>query len=74
MSQEKDLAAAAERLRELHQIGQPLLLVNVWDVASAQAVLAAGSPVVATSSVAMARARGGTDDNRERDAAFATIG
>jgi len=73
MSQEKDLAAAAERLRELHQIGQPLLLVNVWDVASAQAVLAAGSPVVATSSVAMARARGGTDDNRERDAAFAQL-
>ena len=38
------LDSAARRLRELHQIGRPLLLVNVWDVAGARAVLAAGSP------------------------------
>ena len=67
------LDAAAVRLRELHQIGKPLLLVNVWDPAGARAVVAAGSPVVATSSVAMAGARGGTDSNRDREAAFAQL-
>jgi 2-methylisocitrate lyase-like PEP mutase family enzyme len=48
------LDSAAQRLRELHQIGRPLLLVNVWDAAGARAVLAAGSPAIATSSIAMA--------------------
>jgi 2-methylisocitrate lyase-like PEP mutase family enzyme len=67
------LDAAAQRLRELHRIGRPLLLVNVWDAAGARAVVAAGSPVVATSSVAMAAARGGSDTNRDRDAAFAQL-
>jgi 2-methylisocitrate lyase-like PEP mutase family enzyme len=67
------LNSAARRLRELHQIGRPLLLVNVWDAAGARAVLAAGSPAIATSSVAMASARGGTDDNRDRAAAFAQL-
>jgi 2-methylisocitrate lyase-like PEP mutase family enzyme len=73
MSQDTALDSAAQRLRELHQIGRPLLLVNVWDAAGARAVLAAGSPAVATSSIAMARARGGTDDNRDREAAFAQL-
>jgi 2-methylisocitrate lyase-like PEP mutase family enzyme len=67
------LDAAARRLRELHQIGRPLLLVNVWDAAGARAVIAAGSPAVATSSVAMAAARGGSDANRDREAAFAQL-
>jgi 2-methylisocitrate lyase-like PEP mutase family enzyme len=67
------LDAAARRLRELHQIGRPLLLVNVWDPAGARAVEAAGSPAVATSSVAMAAARGGSDGNRDREAAFAQL-
>jgi 2-methylisocitrate lyase-like PEP mutase family enzyme len=67
------LDAAALRLRELHQIGRPLLLVNVWDPAGARAVVAAGSPAVATSSVAMAAARGGADGNRDREAAFAQL-
>jgi 2-methylisocitrate lyase-like PEP mutase family enzyme len=73
MTQNKDLAATARQLRELHQIGKPLLLVNVWDVASARAVAAAGSPAIATSSIAMASARGGSDDNRDRDATFAQL-
>jgi 2-methylisocitrate lyase-like PEP mutase family enzyme len=47
------LESDARRLRELHQIGQPLLLVNVWDVAGARAVRAAGSLAIGTSSVAM---------------------
>jgi 2-methylisocitrate lyase-like PEP mutase family enzyme len=67
------LDVAARRLRDLHQIGRPLLLVNVWDPAGARAVVAAGSPAVATSSVAMAAARGGSDGNRDRDAAFAQL-
>src|SRR6202011_3806498 len=67
------LDAAARRLRELHQIGRPLLLVNVWDPAGARAVVAAGSPAVATSSVAMAAARGGSDGKRDREAGFAHL-
>ena len=67
------LDVAARRLRELHQIGQPLLLVNIWDVAGARAVVSAGSPAVGTSSVAMAAARGGTDNNRDREVAFAQL-
>ncbi len=73
MRQRTALDSAARRLRELHQIGRPLLLVNVWDAAGARAVLAAGSPAIATSSVAMASARGGSDDNRDREAAFAQL-
>ncbi len=67
------LDAAAHRLRELHQIGHPLLLINVWDVASARAVVGAGSPAIATSSVAMAATRGGSDSNRDREAAFSQL-
>jgi 2-methylisocitrate lyase-like PEP mutase family enzyme len=73
MPHTKDLAVAAGRLRQLHQIGRPLLLVNIWDAAGARAVAAAGSPAVATSSIAMAHARGGTDTNHDRDAAFAQL-
>lgn len=73
MRQTKDLDSAARALRELHQIGRPLLLVNVWDPAGARAVRAAGSPAIATSSNAMAAARGGSDDNRDRDAAFVQL-
>src|SRR5882672_1219734 len=73
MSDIAHLDAAAVRLGELHQIGRPLLLVNVWDAAGARAVVAAGSPAVATSSVAMAAARGGSDTNRDREAAFAQL-
>jgi 2-methylisocitrate lyase-like PEP mutase family enzyme len=73
MSDIARLDSAAQRLRELHHIGQPLLLVNVWDASGARAVVAAGSPAVATSSVAMASARGGSDGNRDREAAFAQL-
>lgn len=73
MRQSTALDSASRRLRELHQIGRPLLLVNVWDAAGARAVLAAGSPAIATSSVAMASVRGGSDDNRDREAAFAQL-
>ncbi len=67
------LDASARQLRDLHQIGRPLLLVNVWDPAGARAVVAAGSQAIATSSVAMAGARAGADGNSDRDAAFAQL-
>jgi 2-methylisocitrate lyase-like PEP mutase family enzyme len=73
MSDIARLDGAARRLLELHEIGRPLLLVNVWDAAGARAVVAAGSPAIATSSVAMAAARGGSDSNRDRETAFAQL-
>ena len=44
------LRSQCDRLRSLHQPGKPLLLPNVWDVATARAVVKAGFPVVATTS------------------------
>ena len=48
-------------LRSLHRPGEPLLLPNVWDVATARAVVAAGFPVVATSSGGVAGTLGYED-------------
>jgi 2-methylisocitrate lyase-like PEP mutase family enzyme len=53
---------AASELRALHRSGEPLVLVNAWDVASAQRVVAAGGRAVATSSAAMAASLGLPDD------------
>jgi 2-methylisocitrate lyase-like PEP mutase family enzyme len=57
------LAAQADRLRALHQVGDPLVLVNVWDAASAQRVEAAGGRALASSSYAVAASLGVPDDN-----------
>src|SRR6266545_1207959 len=54
-----DLAA---QLRSLHQPGNPLVLVNAWDVASAQHVVVAGARAVGTSSAAIAASLGVPDD------------
>ncbi|MDA2806712.1 isocitrate lyase/PEP mutase family protein [Nocardiopsis suaedae] len=52
----------AERLRELHRPGAPLVLVNAWDVASARVVAATpGAKAVATASHAVAAAYGVND-------------
>ncbi|OXM43361.1 isocitrate lyase/PEP mutase family protein [Amycolatopsis alba] len=51
----------AARLRELHVPGEPLLLPNAWDADSARLVEAAGFPVVATSSFAVAKVLGYDD-------------
>jgi 2-methylisocitrate lyase-like PEP mutase family enzyme len=48
----------AELLRSLHVPGRPLVLPNAWDAASARAVVAAGFPVVATTSAGVAEALG----------------
>ena len=55
------LAARAERLRALHRPGDPLLLPNAWDAASARAVVEAGFPVVATTSSGVAASLGWAD-------------
>jgi 2-methylisocitrate lyase-like PEP mutase family enzyme len=51
----------AAALRALHKAGDPLVLPNAWDAASARAVRAAGFPAVATSSAAIAAALGYAD-------------
>jgi 2-methylisocitrate lyase-like PEP mutase family enzyme len=53
--------AGADTFRALHRPGQPVILPNVWDAASARAVEAAGFPVVATSSAAIAATLGYAD-------------
>ena len=57
-----DLHSRCELLRSLHRPGEPLLLPNAWDVATAKAVVAAGFPVVATTSWGVAEALGFQDD------------
>lgn len=52
------LSEKCERLRSLHRPGKPLILPNAWDVSSAQAVVSAGFPVVATTSGGVAAALG----------------
>jgi 2-methylisocitrate lyase-like PEP mutase family enzyme len=51
----------ASALRKLHVAGDPLVLPNAWDAASAGMVEAAGFPAVATSSFATARILGYDD-------------
>jgi len=50
--------ARAERLRARHVPGDPLVLVNVWDVLGARVVAAQGAPAVATASWAIAASLG----------------
>src|SRR3954452_7609349 len=55
------LQSKCEMLRALHRPGAPLLLPNAWDVATARAVVAAGFPVVATTSGGVAATLGYED-------------
>jgi 2-methylisocitrate lyase-like PEP mutase family enzyme len=55
------LAERAETLAALHRGPDPLLLPNAWDARSARSVLAAGFPVVATTSAGVANALGYED-------------
>ena len=58
------LTPLALRLLELHRPGDPLVLVNVWDVASAEVVERAGASAIATSSAAIAAMLGELDGDR----------
>src|ERR671926_1171449 len=60
-SQTTDLQSRCDLLRSLHRPGTPLLLPNAWDVATARAVVAAGYPVVATTSGGVAATLGYED-------------
>src|SRR6185437_16767332 len=60
-SQITELETRCELLRSLHRPGTPLLLPNAWDVATARAVVAAGFPVVATTSGGVAGTLGYED-------------
>jgi len=59
-----ELQSRCDLLRSLHRPGEPLLLPNAWDVATARAVVAAGFPVVATTSWAVAASLGYEDGER----------
>src|SRR5262245_45715741 len=56
-----ELESRCDLLRSLHRPGNPLLLPNAWDAATARAVVAAGFPVVATTSGGVAATLGFED-------------
>jgi 2-methylisocitrate lyase-like PEP mutase family enzyme len=61
MKTASELQERCEALRSLHRPGTPLVLPNAWDVATARAVVAAGFPVVATTSGGVAASLGYED-------------
>jgi 2-methylisocitrate lyase-like PEP mutase family enzyme len=73
-----DLDGRCQLLRSLQTPGEPLVLPNAWDAATAKAVEAAGFPVVATTSAGVAAALGYEDHEgapaEEMLAAAARIG
>lgn len=58
------LRKKAETLRALHRPGRPLVLVNVWDCASARIVEESGAPAIATTSAGVAFSYGYPDGQR----------
>ena len=54
----------ANLLNNLHIKGDPLILFNIWDAGSAQAIQASGAKVIATSSWAVAAAQGYSDGEK----------
>jgi 2-methylisocitrate lyase-like PEP mutase family enzyme len=60
-AQTAEIQSRCDLLRSLQRPGAPLLLPNAWDVATARAVVAAGFPVVATTSGGVAAALGYED-------------
>jgi 2-methylisocitrate lyase-like PEP mutase family enzyme len=69
-----DLAQQAEELRRLHRRGDPLVLPNVWDAASARVVLEAGFPALATTSSGVCACLGWADgEHVPPDEMFAAV-
>lgn len=64
MTDPTDLQSRCGRLRSLQVPGTPVVLPNAWDAASARAVVAAGFPVVATTSRGIAPSLGYEDHQR----------
>jgi len=64
----------AQAFRAMHAGPQPLLLVNVWDLASARIIEEAGFPAIATTSAGIAFAHGFPDGQKiHPDQMFAKI-
>jgi 2-methylisocitrate lyase-like PEP mutase family enzyme len=57
----ESLRRKADSLRALHRPGDPLVLANVWDCASARILEASGAPAIATTSAGVAFAFGYAD-------------
>src|SRR5258708_13189919 len=55
---------SAERFRELHVKGDPLILFNIWDAGSAKAIEEAGAKAIATGSWSVAAANGFDDGEK----------
>ncbi|GAB3132766.1 isocitrate lyase/PEP mutase family protein [Microbispora hainanensis] len=69
-----ELQKKAAALRALHVPGDPVVLPNAWDAASARAVEAAGFPAVATGSAAVADVLGYEDGHdTPADEMFAAV-
>jgi len=62
-SSKTTLVEKAQMLLDAHDGPMPLVLPNIWDVASAQIVAEAGFPIIATSSKAIAGVLGTRDDD-----------
>lgn len=64
----------AELFHALHRRGEPVILANAWDVASARVVRDAGAKAIATTSAAVAWSLGHPDGDRvDRAGALAVI-
>lgn len=64
----------AERFRDLHVKGNPLILFNIWDAGSAKAIAEAGAQAIATGSWSVAAANGFDDgENLPFDFALANL-
>jgi 2-methylisocitrate lyase-like PEP mutase family enzyme len=66
-----DQAAAADRFRELHRPGEPLLMPNPWDAGSAKLLASLGFQALATTSSGFAATLGRLDGGVTRDQALA---
>ena len=64
MIDDRQAPAVSNAFEALHRKGDPLVLINVWDVASASAMLDAGQRAIATSSGALAASQGFGDGER----------
>jgi len=69
-----DLTALAESFRRLHQPGDPLLLPNAWDAASARVIEQAGARAIATTSSGISWSLGRPDGEAlSRDEMLAVV-
>ena len=74
MAQSEGLVEKAQKLKALHRPGNPLVLANAWDAATARVIEETGAGAVATTSAGVAFAHGYPDGERiPRDRMLAAI-